>query len=324
MTGVERLQVAGREHVAISSAELRVEFVPAVGGTIVSLVSLRRPDTELLWRPPWGLRNVAAAPLPTSVAATSVDAQIGGWQSMFPNGSEAAVVEGADWPAYGEAPLAWCDWQQSGSSVILTSRLLRSPFQLTKIISVHDDGVTVGETVKNVGAQQLDVVWGARLVFGEALLGPRTRFDARAALVRPDARQTPAAGYDDILPFPRSYTADGLVNLQTLPDPDRRVSRTAYLSDFSTASAGLTDPELGLRVECGWDGDAWPYLWYELETGGQSGYPWWGAARYLALTPCTSWPAAGIGEIRRVSATSLRIQPGSTRTSHLSVRVSAP
>ncbi len=323
MADVERSEVAGREHLTITAEELRIELVPALGGTIVSLVSLRHPDTELLWRPPWGLRPAAAATLPDSAAMGSFDSHVGGWQTMFPNGSESAVVEGANWPAYGEARLAWCDWQQTGSSVILTSRLLRSPFQVTKIISVQDDEVTLGETVKNVGEQHVDVVWGALLMFGSALLGPSSRFDARAALVRPDARRTPAAGYDDILPWPRSYAANGLVNLRTMPEPGSAASRTAYLSDFSAAEASLTNADLGLRVDLGWDGDVWPYLWYDLQTGGQTGYPWWGAARYLALTPCTSWPAAGIDEIRRVSATSLRIQPGSTRTTHLSVRISA-
>ena len=323
MVDVERVEVGGREHVTISSEQLRLELVPALGGTIVSLVSLRQPDTELLWRPPWGLRPAGAAALPGSVDTVSLDNHVGGWQTMFPNGSESTIVEGADWPAYGEARLAWCDWQQTGSSVILSSRLLRSPFQFTKTISVQDDEITVGETVKNVGEQHLDVVWGAQLRFGGDLLGPATRFDTRAALVRPDARQTPATGYDDIMPWPRSYASDGLVNLRTLPEPGHGGNRTAYLSDFSAPEASLTNAELGLRVALSWDGDIWPYLWYDLQTGSQAGYPWWGAVRYLALTPCTSWPAADIGEIRRVSATSLRIFPGSARTTHLSVRLSA-
>lgn len=326
MAKVERFEVGGREHVSIASEELRLECVPALGGTVVSL---RRVDggveegTELLWRPPWGLRAATAAPLPGSRDNTAVDSLVGGWSTMFPNGSEPAVVDGADWPAHGEARLAWCDWQQTGSSVILTSRLSRSPFLVTKIISVQGDEVTIGETVKNVGHQHLDVVWGSQLVFGGALLGPLARFDTRAAMVRPDARQTPSAGYDDILPWPRSYAADGLVNLRTLPDADRGGSRTAYLSDFTAFEARLANPGLGLQVELEWDGDIWPYAWYQLEAGDRTGYPWWGAARFLALTPCSSWPAAGVGEVRRVSATSLRIHPDTARTAHLSVRVSA-
>lgn len=322
MAEVRRFEVAGREHIALTSDQVYVECVPALGGTVVAM---HRVDegTELLWRPPWGLRSALAAPLPGSPENTAVDQLVGGWSTIFPNGSEAAVVDGADWPAAGEARLAWCDWQQTPSSLILTSRLVRSPFLVTRVISLQGDEVTIGETVRNVGQQHLDVIWGSQVVFDGALLGPRARFDAQAALVRPDARQTPTAGYDDILPWPRSYAADGLVNLRTLPDADARVSRTAYLSDFGAHQARLSNPDLGLQVEIGWDGDVWPYAWYQLETGGRSGYPWWGSARFLALTPCSSWPATGIGEVRRISATSLRIHPDTARTAQMTVRIRA-
>ena len=333
---MESFEVAGREHVSLTTDQLRVEVVPALGGTICSLVAAPRarpsdqvagaPETEstgteLLWQPPWGIRPAGAVALPGSATNTATDTFPGGWLTLFPNGSEGTVVDGADWPAWGEARLAHCAWRSTAGSIILTSRLLRSPFEVTKIISVRDGEIEISETVRNVGEQHLDVVWGSQLIFGGALLGPQTRFDSRAALVRPDARQTPSADYEDILPWPRSYTSDGLVNLRSLPDLERGVSRTAYLSDFSSFDASLVNPELGLRVELSWDGDPWPFLWYQLETGGRSGYPWWGAARFLALTPSTSWPAAGLGEIRRVSATSLRIHPGSTRTSQLSLKV---
>ena len=333
---MESFEVAGREHVSLTTDQLRVEVVPALGGTICSLIATPSacpsgpapgdPETgpagtELLWQPPWGIRPAGAVALPGSVVNTATDTFPGGWLTLFPNGSESTVVDGADWPAWGEARLAHCAWRSTAGSIILTSRLLRSPFEITKIISVRDGDIEISETVQNVGEQHLDVVWGSQLIFGGPMLGPQTRFDSRASLVRPDARQTPSADYEDILSWPRSYTSDGLVNLRSLPDLDRRVSRTAYLSDFSSPDASLTNTELGIRVALNWDGDLWPYLWYQLETGGRSGYPWWGAARYLALTPATSWPAAGLAEIRRVSATSLRIHPGSSRTSQLSVRV---
>ncbi len=328
MADVQRIQVAGREHLRISSDQLQLELVPSLGGTIVSL-RRRHPagsdeetGRELLWRPRWGHRPVGAAVLPGSTANVSTDTFLGGWFSMFPNGSESTVVEGADWPANGEARLTWCDWEQTNSSVILTGQLVRSPFQFTKTVSVQGEEVTVGETVTNVGNEHVDVVWGSQLMFDAELFGLQTRFDSRATLVRSDARQTPSAGYDDILPWPRSYAAEGLVNLRSLPDPRRgEVSRAAYLSDFGAAEASLISPEHGFRVDLSWDGDTWPYLWYQLETGGRTGYPWWGAASYLALTPSSSWPAAGVGEIRRISATSLRIHPGAVRTAHLSLRL---
>ena len=331
MAELERVEIAGRQHLRLTTDRLSVELVPALGGSITSLVA-RVPagaesspssgDTELLWRPPWGLRPGGAAPLPGSASNVAIDSWSAGWLTMFPNGSEAGTVDGADWPAWGEARLAWCDWRVEGDAVVLTSRLSRSPFELTKTISVVDDTVTLDESVRNFGEEHVDVVWGSSLTFGEPLVGAHTRFDSGAALVRPDARQTPSADYDDILPWPRSYTADGLVNLRGVPDPSHQgVSRTAYLSDFGSFQARVSNPQLGLGVELQWEGETWPYLWYQLETGGRFGYPWWGAARFLSLTASTSWPSAAISEIRRISATSVRVQPGSSRTAHLQLRV---
>lgn len=321
MADVEVIEVAGRVHLKLTTEELQLECVPALGGTIVSLRSQLRPDTELLWRPPWGLRHADAVPLPGSLANVSNDTHPGGWLTMFPNGAESAVVDGADWPAYGEARLTWTEWSRTADGIELRGRMLRAPFELTKTITVRGDEVIVEETVTNAGFEHVDAVWGSRLTFGEAMLGPQTRFDSRAALVRPDARQTPSAGYDDLLPWPRSYAAEGLVNLRSMPSPDYGVTRSAYLSDFSTAEASLTNPEIGLRVDLAWSGDEWPFLWYQLESGGVTGYPWWGAANYLALTAATSWPAAGIAEIRRVSATTMRVYPGSSRSAELRIRV---
>ena len=147
-----------------------------------------------------------------------LDSFPGGWQTIFPNGGDSAVVDGAEWGVDGEARVAWFDWEQAGSSVILTSRLLRSPFTVTKIISVNADEVTIGETVKNVGERprRRDVGFAGDL--RRPRCWARTRPSTPSAtLVRPDPRQTADAGYDDILPWPRSYGPDGMINLRSLP-----------------------------------------------------------------------------------------------------------
>lgn len=324
MADVERLQVADREIVRLSSDQLRLDVVPGLGGTAISLVRLS-DQAELLWRSPWGLRPAGARPLTGNAESLMLDSLPGGWQTIFPNGGNSAVVNGAEWDYDGEARVAWFDWEQAGSSVILTTRLVRSPFEVTKIISVNDDEVTIGETVKNVGEEHVDVMWGSQLILGPALLGPEMIIDTGATLVRPDPEQAVDATYDDILPWPRSYGAEGMVNLRSLPADNNYLTRSAYLSDFRRVSspgppmASVTNGRL--RVELSWDVDVWPHLWYRLESGGRSGYPWYGGARFLSLTPSSSWPARGIHEARRVSASSLRIYPGVARTSHLGVRV---
>ena len=327
MAEVERLRAGGREIVRLSSDQLRIDLVPQQGGTAVSLVRLE-DQTELLWSSPWSHHSPAAPPLGGGAENLMFDTLLGGWQSIFPNGGDAAVVEGADWAVDGEARLAWFDWEPAGSSVIMKSRLRRSPFMVTKIISVSADEVTIGETVKNLGEHHVDVMWGSQVFLGPALLDPETTtMDASATLVRPDPRHAAEAGYDDILPWPRCYGPSGMVNLRTLPSHDRRVTHSAYLSDFrsdrvpSAPQVTVTNARRRLGVELSWDSGVWPHLWYHLEAGGVAGYPWYGAGRFLSLTPSSSWPARGIHEARRVSSSSLRIHPGVARTAHLSLRV---
>jgi hypothetical protein len=315
---LERLVVADREVLRLTSDEVALDVVPGLGGTIVSL-RRRADDLELLWRTPWGLRRPSAAPIRGSAEANMIDSYPGGWQSIFPNGSDSAVVDGAEWPHDGEARIAWYDWESSGSSVIMKARLLRAPFELTKIISLRGREVTVGETVKNVGTEHSDVVWGQQIALGAPLLGADAVLDSTASVVHADPWTAGSASYDDILPWPRGYGADGVVNLRSVPrDPQ---TRRSYLCEHAEPRLTVRNPRAGVAVQLEWDEDAWPHVWYELETGAATSWPWFGNGYFLRLTPCSSWPARSVHDVRRVSATSLRVHPGVTRTSHLSVRV---
>jgi hypothetical protein len=321
VSGVEPGERAGWQVLRLVTDELAVEVVPGLGGTVTSL-RRRSDDAEVLGRTPWGLRHRDAARLPGTGETAMLDLDPGGWRTVFPNGADAVTVAGADWPAGGEARAAWFDWRPSGSSVVLTTRLVRSPFELTKIISMSRNTVTLGETVKNVGGEHSDVIWGQSVLLGADLLGPSTVVDTAASLVRPDPRTADNAGYDDLLPWPRGYAASDVVNLRTVPPPGAGQARTAYLTDLGSATASVRNPAHNLRVDLEWDATAWPYLWYALDAGGGGGHPWYRSGYGLTLTPATSWPDRGIHEVRRVSATSLRIHPGVTRTSFLTLTVS--
>lgn len=320
MVSLERIDRDGWQVLRITSDEIAVEVVPGHGGTILS-VRRRRDDCELLWQTPWGLRPAGAGRLTGAVEAAMLDTHPGGWQTIFPNGSDNAIVHGVEWGYDGEARIAFYRWEETPSSVIMRARLTRSPFEVTKIVSVRGAEVTVGETIKNVGAEHVDVVWGQQVNLGPPLVGPRAIVDADVAIVRADPRAARDADFDDLLPWPRSRTGDGVVNLRSVPAPDAEQTRAAYLSDFGRPAITIRNPAAGIAATLTWDGDVWPHLWYGMEAGGRSGYPWYGAGYFLSLTPATSWPARGIHDVRRTSATTLRVYPGVSRTSHLSLRV---
>jgi hypothetical protein len=314
----EVLLVRGWEVLRLTSDTLVADLVPALGGTVVSL-RRRSDDVELLWQTPWGLRHRGSVELAGSAEVTMFGSYPGGWHTIFPNGGDAATAHGAEWGQDGEARVTWLDWATDGDRLVLTGRLVRSPFTLRRSVQLRDDEISVSDTVANVGAEHVDLMWGQQIAFGTALIGPDTVVHAGSTTVRSDPRL--AAGsvsYDDLLPWPRAYGQKGLVNLRGIGEPETRL---AYLSDFTDATISVRRPSQHLTVQLRWEEFVWPYVWYALETGASKGFPWYGTGRFLSFTPCTSWPAHGLHDARRVSSTLLRIHPGSSRTAHLSVRV---
>jgi hypothetical protein len=313
---LERRDVRGWEVLQLTSSALVLDVVPALGGTITSLA--RRTDAaELLWSTPWGLRAHGSPVLPGTSEAQMVDSFPGGWSSVFPNGGDSANAHGVEWGYDGELRLTWLDWDLQEDTLTLTGRLARSPFAVTKTITVDHDRVRLGEKVGNVGRESVEVMWASKVTLGGALIGPDTVLDCAASVVRPDPRFSSAADYEDLMPWPRSYGQDSMINLRSMPGPTAGETRLAYLTDFTRPWISVARPTNGLAVELTWDGDAWPYVWYSLEAGRQAGFPWYGAGYFLSLTPASSWPAHGLHDARRVSDSTVWMAPGGSRTSSI-------
>ena len=315
----EELLVRGWEVLRLTSDQLVADLVPALGGTVISL---RRcsDDLELLWQTPWGLRHRGGVELEGSPETLMYGSYPGGWHPIFPNGGDAATAHGAEWGFDGEARVTWLDWTVEGDRVVLTGRLARSPFTISRTVRLRDAEISITDTVTNVGAEHIDVMWGQQIAFGEALLGPDTVVRSGSTTVRSDPRlAAESISYDDLMPWPRAYGQKGVANLSRVAETETRL---AYLSDFSDATITVRRPSRSLTVQLRWEELVWPTAWYALETGASKGFPWYGVGRYLAFTPCTSWPAKGLHDARRVSSSLLRIHPEGSRTAHLSVTVS--
>lgn len=320
MAELDQLTVRGWELLRLTTEAVQLDVVPALGGTVVSL-RRRADDAELLFTTPWGLRHRGSVTLPGNAQASLMDSFPGGWFSLFPNGGDSAILHGAEWGVQGEARVTWLDWTFTGSALVLTGRLVRSPFELTKTFAVRDHEVTVAETVTNVGGERIETMWGSQLMLGGDLLGPDTVVEAGASTVHPDPLVSPGASYDDLMPWPRSYGSDSLVNLGRVVAPGSEETRLAYLTDFDSPSISISRPSRRLGLDLSWDLSTWPNAWYELEAGGSRGFPWFRRAYYLALTPGTSWPAHGLHDARRVSGTTMWVEPGAASTSQLTAAV---
>jgi hypothetical protein len=316
---LERRETRGWEVLELTTDAIAVTVVPGLGGAIWSLTR-RADDVTLLASTPWGLPAYGTPVLPGD-SFTQAMSTFGGWQMIFPNGGDTVTDHGVERGFDGEARVTPLDWEYTGSSLIMNGRLRRTPFTLTRTISVRGHELSLGETVRNVGREGVETIWGSQLTLGGDLLGPDTTLDTAATVIRPDPRFVTSATYDDLAPWPRTPGASGMVNLRTVPGPTADESRLAYLSDFTRPWLRVTRPERRLGLDLEWDGDRWPHLWYRLEAGGHREFPWYGAGHFLSLTPSSSWPAHGLHEARRVAGTTLPIPPSATRTSHATLTV---
>ena len=316
---IEQLTVRDWEVLRLRSEAVSLDVVPGLGGTVTAL-SRRSDDAALLWSTPWGLRHRGAWSVPGSSDALMADTYPGGWQTLFPNGGDTAVVQGVEWGSNGEARLTWLDWEADDGSLVLTGRLVRSPFTLRKTFTLEGDEVVLEETVQNVGGESVEVMWGSQLALGGDLVGPGSSVSTSASTVHPDPRSSMANSYGELMPWPRSHGPRSVVNLSRVPGPDADETRLSYLADFASPSITVRSPDRRLGLDLSWDGE-WPYVWYSLEAGGRHGFPWYSRGYFLALTPGTSWPAHGLHEVRRSSDTTIWLQPDEVRTARLRLRV---
>lgn len=310
----------GWDVVRIASDRLAVDVLPGKGGDILAARALPG-GVNVLWQAPWGLRR-PGVPTGGDSVASLMEAYPGGWQTVFPNGGDATVEHGVEWGMHGEAWLAPWEWTADGDAVVLTTRLVRSPFTLTKRIAVDGSTVTVEETARNDGGDAVEAMWSHHPAFGPPLLGPGARLETAArTVVVDDVRDMPAG---DLLvggrgEWPFAPGRDGgTVDLRVLPE---RGDRFAYLTDFSRGWMSLTNGALSAAVE--WDLAVMPHAWLWLEAGATPGFPWYRRAYVLGLEPASSYPGQGIAAVRAKTGTQLSFAPGQSRTATVSLTVTS-
>lgn len=316
----------GWQVVRLTSDSLAVEVVPGFGGTICSIRRLE-DDLELLHQSPWGLPPYGSITLGGTAEVLRHDLDPGGWQSLFPNGGDTVTVNGAEQGFDGETRVAHFDIVETpdepSATLRLHTRLRRSPFEVTKIITVDDAAVTVTETVRNVGLGEREVMWGNRIQLGAPLAGPDAEVEAPAGLVHPDATHLYDVDYDDVNPWPRTPGSSSMINLRFLPEPGSE-NRMAYLTDLGEGTATVSNPAANCAVTLEWDVEQLPHCWYELEAGETDDHPWFGRGYFLTLTPSSSWPAHGLHDARRISSTTLTLDTDEERTATVTLRAGHP
>lgn len=311
-------QHRGWDVVHLTSPELQVDVVPGKGGDITSIK--HRTGVELMWQSPWGLRQKGAASTAGDSSENLMDWYPGGWQTVFPNAGDAVTEHGAEWGMHGEAWLAPYDWEAHGTGeIVLQTRLVRSPFEITRRIRVVGERLTVTETARNAGGEWVEAAWGHHAAFGAPFLGGSCRLETNAAtFLADDERDTPAG---DLTvgarsKWPYADSRSGIpVDLREVPGMEATVDRLGYLLDFDDQPyVALTNVRLGLTARLSWDAATMPaaWLWYEMHAS--PGFPWYKGVYVLGIEPHSSHPGQGLHAIRSKTGTQLSFESGQSRT----------
>jgi galactose mutarotase-like enzyme len=301
--------------VVLESADLRAVVTPALGGTVTRLRALG-PGADLLAIAPWAAKATA---LPRGAAdeADWLRRFCGGWPVMFPNAGDACS-DGDVWHGFhGEGSVTPWEAAQDGATVTLRRHFATVPVTMTRRLAVDGPRLTLDETV--VAAGDCTVVWGQHVTFGADLLaGPVTLTTGAAGLAACASYDPPAnplrpgaTGRWPVLPgksgpVDLSRPPEGAALLACLTDP----GPTPWVQI-------LREDGLGLKLE--WTADPWPLAWLWVETGGTRAAPWNGAARMIAVEPCSTWPATGLVAARAAGGPVIRLAAGDTRRARLSL-----
>ena len=209
----------------------------------------------------------------------------------------------------------------------LRTRLVRSPFELTRTIGVDGPLLTVSETARNAGGVAIEAAWGHHVAFGPPFLDGSCRLDVPGAtVVVDDERDEPASDMvtGATSPWPMAPgRAGGAVDLREVPgsDPGHPVDRMYYLIDLREGTIGLTNHRLGLRASLAWDMAVMPctWMWYEMHAG--AGFPWYQSVYVLGIEPHSSYPGQGLHAIRSKTGTQVGFEPGESRTATTTLSV---
>ena len=293
--------------VILENELLRVVLLPDKGADIVEFRYKPR-NTDFLLHLPNGIRNPQRDTPSAASQNPFLDYFSGGWNDILPNGGPFITYQGAELGQHGEISLlrwnyAIIEDTSDRVAVKLWVRPLRTPFYVEKTLSLEAGSavLTVDETIRNIGGQPLQFMWGQHIAFGRPFLDegavidvPDCRFEVHEVIEGYEPRRfQPGAN----VPWSQIPTPDGDTDDASVVPPfgEAQAQEMAYLLELSDGWYAITNQERGVGFGIRFDQQVFPYIWYWQQLGNVAqGYPWWGKLHTTALEPWTSYPTNGL------------------------------
>jgi len=297
----------GLKTVVMENELLRITILADKGSDVYEF--LYKPmDIDFMWRTPFGLRNPNVGHASRGgESGPFLDYYEGGWQEILPSGGAPCEYAGVQYGQHGEVSnLPWdvqiIKDEPEIVSCELKVRALRVPLVLKKTLTLHrgDAKLYIDEILINESPEEIHLMWGHHLTFGEPFLDAECRLDtpAKKILIHPEGysdnhRFEPGASFN----WPDAKTENGEdVSFHDMPSRAKHSEDMSYLLDLQEPWYALTHTRKQVGFGLRWSHDIFKYLWYWQVFGGGAGYPWYGRTWNIGLEPWTSMPTNGLAE----------------------------
>ncbi|MGI9255145.1 MAG: DUF4432 family protein [Thermomicrobiales bacterium] len=329
---VSEYQRDGMDLIVIENEVIQLTINPSRGADLIGW-RIKPLDLDLAWKAPTGLTgDDHAARLSPDRVAAFIDGYPGGWQTIFPNGGEPSRVDGAPYGQHGEAyALPWdvkiVEDTPEVVEVSFTVLLRRAPFAIEKRFRVETALPTfwIAESATNLAPVRARAMWGQHITFGPPFLDDSCVIllpDGLTVTPHPDGLTPERRLAPGAQPFawPVAPGPDGPIDLAIVP-PVGSPSEMLYLNGFADEGVyAVQNRNMNLRATIRWDATLQPTLWMWQESGGTTGWPWYGRARVIGLEPFAGWPTSGF-EAADANGSVMSFEPGERKVARLMAQV---
>lgn len=259
--------------VVMENDALRVVVAPEKGADIVAFVD-KQSGVDVMLRLPMGLRSPTADVPLMEHPNTLFSYYEGGWQELFPVGSNFGKYYGSEHPTHGEAPLLNWDYnilEDSRQQVCVEFRVrtVLSPFELRRqmIIDAASPEVRIDESIENFSSMDLKYMWGHHPAFGSPFLSGDCRIE-----------------------LPKCRLFKGKKNQLRIPPPTESRRAMFYAVDLARGVYGLHNDKLGFGFGMSWDKNVFSKIWIWQSMHQLRCAPYFKREYACAIEPFTSLP----------------------------------
>jgi len=278
---------------------IRLEILPDKGTDIVEFL-YKPKDIDFMWRSPNLLYKPSFVVTAESKGGSFLDYYTGGWQEIFPNGGSKCEYKNAVLGVHGEVALI--PWQytiledtQDIVSIKFYTQTYRTPFVIEKILTIEKGSPTIkiDESIKNVGEEEMDFIWGHHPAFGKPFISPDTIIKIKEANLKVATGDSKSFSIlkQAVTEWPFAEGKDGTkVDMSICPSENDKVSDMLFLSELKEGRYDIFNTKLKVGFFMEFPLSIFKYIWFWRVAKGSFHWPWYGRTYNIALEPFSSLP----------------------------------